>query len=146
MGFFQKLFSETDLKEKPPFSEDPVTGSETDSMPEGEDTPSGPWTGVDLDGTLAVWDHTSSLDRIGPPIPDMLSFVRRMVENGIRVKIFTARAGDPKQIPKIRKWLDKQGLPDLEITNVKDYSMERLYDDRAVQVEANTGRIISDIN
>ena len=28
----------------------------------------------------------------------------------------------------------------------KIINMERLYDDRAVQVEANTGRIISDIN
>jgi hypothetical protein len=146
MGFFQKLFSETDLKEQRPTSGDPVTDSETDSKPEEGETPSGPWTGVDLDGTLAVWDAASSLERIGPPVTSMLSFVQRMVENGIRVKIFTARAGDPKQIPKIKKWLEKNGLPDLEITNVKDYSMERLYDDRAVQVEANTGRIISDIN
>ena len=57
--------------------------------------PSGPWFGVDLDGTLAVWDANSSLDRIGPPVPAMVDYVRRMIANGIRVKIFTARAADP---------------------------------------------------
>ena len=38
--------------------------------------------------------------------------------------------------------MNKNGLPDLEITNVKDYYMERLYDDRAIRVQRNTGRII----
>ena len=102
----------------------------------------GPWYGVDLDGTLAVWNETSTLDRIGAPIPTMVDTVRRMVHNGIRVKIFTARACDPDQIPKIRTWMSRNGLPDLEITNVKDYHMERLYDDRAIRVERNTGRIL----
>lgn len=102
-----------------------------------------PWFGVDLDGTLAVWDESASLDRIGPPVPAMADQVRRMVSSGIRVKIFTARACDPEQIPRIRAWLKQNRLPDLEITNVKDYYMERLYDDRAIRVERNTGRIIS---
>ena len=104
--------------------------------------PPGLWFGVDLDGTLAVWHQTSTLDRIGAPIPAMVDMVRSMVDNGIRVKIFTARACDPAQIPKIRAWMTRNGLPDLEITNVKDYYMERLYDDRAIRVERNTGRIL----
>lgn len=104
--------------------------------------PPGPWYGVDLDGTLAVWDETSTLSRIGAPIPAMVDTVRRMVHNGIRVKIFTARACDPAQIPKIQAWMNQNGLPGLEITNVKDYYMERLYDDRAIRVERNTGRIL----
>lgn len=111
------------------------TGSQVEHSPS-------PWFGVDLDGTLAVWDSNSTLDRIGPPIPAMVDYVRRMVANGIRVKIFTARASDPEQILKIQTWLRQNGLPDLEITNVKDYQMERLYDDRAVRVERNTGRIL----
>nr|WP_319491226.1 hypothetical protein [uncultured Desulfobacter sp.] len=101
-----------------------------------------PWYGVDLDGTLAVWNDNSTLDRIGAPIHVMVDMVRSMVDNGIRVKIFTARACDPAQIPKIRAWMARHGLPDLEITNVKDYHMERLYDDRAIRVERNTGRIL----
>jgi hypothetical protein len=105
-------------------------------------SPPGPWYGVDLDGTLAVWDENSTLSRIGAPIPSMVDMVLRMVDNGIRVKIFTARACDPAQIPKIQAWMNQHGLPGLEITNVKDYYMERLYDDRAIRVERNTGRIL----
>ncbi len=100
------------------------------------------WTGIDLDGTLAHWDSGSSIDEVGPAVPAMLSLVKKMINNDMRVKIFTARAQDPRQIALIRKWLRDNGLPDLEITNVKDYYMERLYDDRCVQVERNTGRLI----
>ena len=114
--------------------------------PAGEDREShGPWVGVDLDGTLAIWDNQSSLRRIGKPVPGMLEFVKRMLKTGIQVKIFTARAGDPRQVAMIKKWLVANGLPVLDVTNVKDYNMQTLYDDRCVQVERNTGRIISEI-
>ena len=109
-------------------------------------TTSGPWIGVDLDGTLAVWDARSTIARIGRPVPRMLELVKQMVGDGMRVKIFTARAEEPEQIPLIQKWLRRNGLPELEITNVKDYEMQRLYDDRAVQVEQNTGRIIGSLH
>lgn len=36
-------------------------------------------------------------------------------------------------------WLVKHGLPDLEVTNVKDFAMLELWDDRCVQVLPNTG-------
>ncbi|HKK99144.1 MAG TPA: hypothetical protein VJ943_02760 [Desulfotignum sp.] len=102
------------------------------------------WTGVDLDGTLACDNLSAGMDRIGEPVPAMLTLVKKMLNNGIRVKIFTARAGDPEQIPIIRKWLKDNHLPDLEITNIKDFQMQRLYDDRCIQVERNTGRLIVD--
>ena len=102
------------------------------------------WTGVDLDGTLAYHDRSSAYDKIGEAIPVMLNLVKKMINNGIRVKIFTARATDPEQLSIIRKWLKANGLPELEITNVKDYNMLRLYDDRCIQVEHNTGRLIVD--
>ena len=112
--------------------------------PNRADAPAGPWFGVDLDGTLAVWDSTSSLDSVGDAVPAMLNLVKKMLENGIRVKIFTARAQDSEQRDLIRQWLKKNGLPELEITNVKDYYMQRLYDDRCIRVERNTGRLIKD--
>ncbi len=102
------------------------------------------WTGVDLDGTLAYLDRNSSYDEVGEPVPAMMALVRKMINSGIRIKIFTARAEDPEQIPIIRKWLKDNNLPELEITNVKDYNMQRLYDDRCIQVERNTGRLIVD--
>lgn len=104
---------------------------------------SGPWIGVDLDGTLAVYERSPSPGNIGTPVPMMMERVRLMLANGERVKIFTARANDPGQLPKIRAWLEENGLPPLEITSVKDYNMLRLYDDRCIQVETNTGRLIT---
>lgn len=100
------------------------------------------WIGVDLDGTLAYYDERSSIEEVGTAIPDMLALVKKMINNGIRVKIFTARATDTEQLPLIRKWLKANGIPELEITNIKDYYMLKLYDDRCVQVERNTGRLI----
>ncbi len=106
--------------------------------------PPGPWTGVDLDGTLAFYDRFSPGDKIGEPVPAMMALVKKMIAGGIRVKIFTARAQDPDQLPIIRRWLRENGLPELEITNVKDYYTQRIYDDRCIQVERNTGRLIAD--
>ncbi|MCD4742966.1 MAG: hypothetical protein K8R67_10880 [Desulfobacteraceae bacterium] len=100
------------------------------------------WIGVDLDGTLAWHDANTPMISIGEPVPLMLKRVKHMVKQGYRVKIFTARAQDSEQILMIRKWLKKNGLPALEITNIKDYNMIKLFDDRAVQVERNTGKLI----
>ena len=102
------------------------------------------WIGVDLDGTLARSDRNLSLARVGEPVPKMLGLVKSMVNNGVKAKIFTARAGDSNQVQLVKAWLVKNGLPNLEVTNVKDYDMIRLYDDRAVQVIANTGEIVTE--
>lgn len=99
------------------------------------------WIGVDLDGTLARYDGWRGLDRIGKPVPVMLARVRHWLEEGYTVKIFTARAGEgEKGIAPVKKWLAENGLPDLEVTNRKDFAMIELWDDRAVQVVANTGK------
>ncbi len=95
------------------------------------------WIGVDLDGTLAT---TTEDMGIGEPVPEMMSRVRRWLAEGRKLKIFTARASNPAEVPKVREWLLANKLPDLEVTNVKDYAMEELWDDRAVEVIRNTGR------
>ncbi len=100
-----------------------------------------PWIGVDLDGTLATWEGTAT--RIGKPVPLMLTRVVEWLEEGIEVRIFTARASAPEMIPPIKEWLKEWGLPDLKITCCKDFGMIALYDDRVRQVEFNTGRLIS---
>lgn len=100
------------------------------------------WIAVDLDGTLAHYDHWRGADHIGEPIPAMMERVHGWLKAGRTVKIFTARATFPDQIEPIKEWLRKHDLDGLEVTNVKDYQMDELYDDRAVQVEKNTGRLI----
>lgn len=101
----------------------------------------GGWIGVDLDGSLA---HYNGTDTIGDVLPPMLFRVRRWLKQGKQVRIFTARAGDPGQIPKVRAWLSRYGLGELAITNVKDFEMLELWDDRAVQLIPNTGMPIMD--
>ena len=98
-----------------------------------------PWIGVDLDGTLAHHTRHKGLSFIGKPIDRMARRVRRWHNAGKRVKIFTARAHDPKAASYIKKWLKDNGLPDLEITNVKDPGMIRMWDDRAVPMVKNKG-------
>lgn len=99
-----------------------------------------PWIGVDLDGTLAHDTGWKGPEHIGPPIPEMLARVRNWIVEGKRVKIFTARACTPQHIPPIREWLRAQGLPELEVTCTKDYSLLEMWDDRAVEIVTNTGR------
>lgn len=97
------------------------------------------WIGVDLDGTLARWDGWISPDYIGPPIPKMMSRVEKWISEGKTVKIFTARACVPDQIPIVKAWLSKHGIGHLEVTNVKDFGMLEFWDDRAIRVIENTG-------
>ncbi len=46
-------------------------------------------------------------------------------------------------IAAIHTWLQDHGLPPLEVTNVKDFGMVELWDDRAVRVRMNTGEVIA---
>ena len=104
------------------------------------------WIGVDLDGTLAI--HESGwLTSVGTPIQPMMDRVKKLLKKGFRIKIFTARASDPDQIPIVQAWCVEQGLiyddgMPLEVTNVKDYSMIQLWDDRAIAIEHGTGKVL----
>jgi hypothetical protein len=101
-----------------------------------------PWIGVDLDGTLARDLGSARGDEIGSPIEPMLARVQKWIAEGRTVKIFTARASSPRQVAAIKEWLASCGLPDLEVTNVKDRHMIELWDDRCVQVTTNLGEPI----
>lgn len=100
----------------------------------------GGWIGVDLDGTLAVYDGWKGADHIGEPIPEMAFRVRKWLADDRDVRIFTARACHIEALAPIQAWCVKHFGKELPITNTKDYGMIELWDDRAVQVEPNTGR------
>jgi len=100
------------------------------------------WIGVDLDGTLAYYDGWKSSSHIGDPIPRMAERVRKWLAKGQEVRIVTARAGAPELIAPVQAWCLKHFGIELPVTDRKDFGMIALYDDRAVQVEYNTGRII----
>lgn len=97
------------------------------------------WIGVDLDATLAHYGGWRGGQHIGAPIEPMIARVRAWIAEGREVRVFTARASDPEQIPPVRAWLDGLGLTSVGITNVKDFAMVELWDDWCVQVQPNTG-------
>jgi hypothetical protein len=116
------------------------------------------WIGVDLDGTLAHYDQWRGIEHIGAPISSMVGRVKEWINAGKDVRIFTARVdggsaalamGDKRgelyrdvDVVKshIEQWCQTHLGTILPITNVKDFSMLELWDDRCVQVERNTGR------
>lgn len=111
------------------------------------------WIGVDLDGTLAHYDSVwRGPDHIGEPIGPMVERVKRWLAEDREVRIFTARVTEgaidavtmkPISAQELRApieaWCLKHLGRVLPVTNVKDYAMIELWDDRAVQVRPNTG-------
>lgn len=97
------------------------------------------WIGVDLDGTLAHYEGWKGDAHIGAPIPAMLARVKRWLEEGRDVRIFTARAHNIASHIAIEAWCERHLGLVLQITATKDYQMVELWDDRAVQVIPNTG-------
>lgn len=126
------------------------------------------WIGVDLDGTLAHYEGWKGAAHIGEPVGEMLFRVKKWLADGWEVRILTARCwpllqvspGDslmnaarlwaPRErvleaeaaIQAIQAWCTQHLGQPLCVTCVKDYRMVELWDDRAVQVEPNTGRLI----
>lgn len=110
------------------------------------------WIGVDLDGTLAEYDGWQGVTHIGEPVPAMLQRVAAWLDQGITVKIVTARVSDDGSVKALRErqlakgaiqaWCVKHLGQPLEVVCEKDYGMFELWDDRAVTVEQNTGRVI----
>ena len=102
---------------------------------------------VDFDGTLAMYDGYKGPEHVGEPVPKMLDLVKGWLTSGKTVKIMTARV-NPKDKDAglarkaIERWCEKYLGMVLPITHEKDRWMTVLYDDRARQVEKNTGRIV----
>jgi hypothetical protein len=119
------------------------------------------WIGVDLDGTLAEYHGWENSNGIGKPIPAMVERVKQWLAEGKEVRIFTARVSvDGGYSPESRRhadeaWRDEQTKAIdqwclenigrvLPITCMKDFSMIELWDDRCVQVIANTGKTVAE--
>lgn len=134
----------------------------------------GGWIGVDFDGTLAEYYDWVAWDQFGKPIPAMVERVRAWIAHGVDVRIVTARVGLPltnrynvgwseintvqinvckvtgteysnyQMVCKIQDWTDTYVGKRLPVQCYKDYNMIELWDDRAMQVIANTGRTLAD--
>ena len=114
----------------------------------------GGWIGVDLDGTLAVYDGWKYPAHIGEPVPAMVERVKQWLADGLQVRVFTARVWHDGSAARaleaeaariaVEKWCLKHLGTRLTVTNIKDYAMIELWDDRCVAVEPNTGRKLSE--
>jgi hypothetical protein len=102
------------------------------------------WHGVDLDGTIAYHKTWKGITHIGKPIiGQALAKVKLWLKKGEKVKIFTARASDPRAIKPIEKFCMAVFGQKLEITDRKDENMIDLLDDRVLRVEENTGKLLA---
>lgn len=101
---------------------------------------------VDLDGTLAYYESFTTPFDIGEPIEPMLERVKNWIKQGHTISIFTARVSHPIDAEECRtaieNWCLKHVGIKLEVTCIKSYKFHEFYDDRAIQVEANTGKLI----
>jgi hypothetical protein len=102
------------------------------------------WIGVDLDGTLAVYDGWHGIEHIGEPIAPVVEYVKELLDAGIEVRIFTARMQEVGAVPWINAWCTEHLGQPLTVTDKKDFSMVGMIDDRATQVEPNTGRFLTE--
>jgi hypothetical protein len=110
----------------------------------------GGWIGVDFDGTLASYNGWKGPNKLGEPLMPMVNRVKQWIEEGREVRIMTARVSP--LIPdwadnvvdlsrkNIEEWCEKHIGQKLRVTHEKDYNMIELWDDRAIQVEFNTGK------
>jgi hypothetical protein len=111
------------------------------------------WIGVDLDGTLAHYDHWRGAMHIGAPIELMVKQVKKWIDEGLGVKIVTARVSQDgscgrqhdaaQSVLAIQEWCLNHLGAYLPITCEKDFGMIELWDDRAVAVRQNTGLQLS---
>lgn len=104
---------------------------------------------VDFDKTLATYHSGNAKNKfpLGEPIPAMVDRVKYWLAKGKEVRIFTARASrdNPyltEDMANIKAWCKKHLGQELEVQNWKDFRAEAIWDDLAVSVEANTGRVV----
>lgn len=107
------------------------------------------WVGFDLDGTLAKYDGWKGVYHIGEPVDRMVIIAKLLHCLGKKVKVLTARVaprddgeGGDKARKYVEKWCEKHLGFVPEITYHKDAFMSALFDDRAVAVEQNTGKVL----
>ncbi len=109
----------------------------------------GHWIAVDLDGTIAEYHGYQGHAHIGVPIWPMVDRVRQWTKEGKEVRIFTTRVCETSHSVNdivaarlaIKQWCRDHVGVELRVTAQKDRGMSALFDDRAVNVERNTGFI-----
>ncbi len=82
---------------------------------------------IDFDGVLCDSKGPYGWGHFGPPEPEGLKLLRMAIADGFYVTILTAR----KETDLVAQWLEKQGFPNMVVTNHKVPALAYV-DDRAV--------------
>lgn len=106
---------------------------------------------LDFDRTLSYFD--GDINKMPTLIPEMVIKLKKWLELGYKVSIFTARVSPEGKDGKLRetdftkqqrkliqKSLSQNEIPDLEITCIKSGKFTHFVDDKAVPVEPNKGK------
>jgi hypothetical protein len=106
---------------------------------------------VDFDATLAKYDGFKGPFVLGEPIPAMVARVKRWLQEGDEVVLFTARVCCDDQpalkmqiILLLQQWCERHLGRALEVTDRKHRRFTDFWDDRNVAIEANTGKLLCD--
>ncbi len=94
---------------------------------------------IDFDGVISKYDGWKGSDHHGQPIIGAKEFVDRLIKSGFKPVIWTTR-----DKVKIEKWLNENGFPDLEVTNIK-YPSVVYIDDRCVQFKGDFNELADDL-
>lgn len=111
---------------------------------------------VDMDGTLAEYDHWRGAEHLGHPIPEMVLKVKQLLKENVPVIIFSARVNPSDANPEdamsatlayitITEWCKKVFGQVLPVTHEKSRHFTEIWDDRAKQVLPNTGVFIEEL-
>ena len=98
------------------------------------------WVGFDFDGTLVEFPTPGQPH--GPDIPPMV-YALQELSKLVPIRIFTARAGNPISKSIVQSRLNSHNLPDIPITDTKDFNLAFFFDDRAITIHPKTGDILT---
>jgi len=106
-----------------------------------------PWVGIDLDGTLAENVVPYKCGVIGKPIEPIVRVAKKLLEEGITIKILTARVSSnnpdrAQNFRAIQRWCKKHLGKEVDITAEKDYNMVYSIDDLTKQVIQDKGLFV----
>ena len=112
---------------------------------------------IDLDGTLAHYDHWRGPEHIGVPVTEAIAICHLLHKAGVKVIVYTCRTNKTmneisgintaKMVADIEKWLHYWGLGYIQLNTDDGKPFAHAYiDDRAVYFKRNGGELVETIS
>jgi len=112
---------------------------------------------IDLDGTLAHYDHWRGPEHIGAPVTEAMTICHLLHKAGIKVVVYTCRTNrtmneisgvnTARMIRDIEAWLHEWDLGFIHVSEDEGKPFAHAYiDDRAVYFKRNGGDLLETIS